>query len=124
MTRAERRIRRELRTVEAMIALYCRRVHQTAGGLCPDCAELAAFARVRLQKCPFGENKPTCANCPVHCYQPRMRKRIGEVMRFSGPRMLLRHPILAVYHLLDGRRESPEVPRAGKKSHDRQHDRV
>ncbi|UCD76454.1 MAG: nitrous oxide-stimulated promoter family protein, partial [Phycisphaerales bacterium] len=85
------------------------------GGLCPDCAELAEFARFRLDKCPYGEDKPTCANCPVHCYQPHMRRRIQEVMRFSGPRMLLSHPILAIFHLLDGRRVAPDLPGASKK---------
>jgi hypothetical protein len=38
-----------------------------------------------------------------------MRDRVKEVMRFSGPRMLLRHPILAIRHLLDGRRERGEA---------------
>jgi len=30
-----------------------------------------------------------------------MKKRIIEVMRFSGPRMLLQHPLLAIAHLID-----------------------
>ena len=33
-----------------------------------------------------------------------MREEVREVMRHSGPRMLRRHPLLAVAHLLDGRR--------------------
>jgi len=31
-------------------------------------------------------------------------------MRASGPRMLFRHPLLAIRHLLDGLREKP-LPR-------------
>jgi hypothetical protein len=31
-----------------------------------------------------------------------MREAVREVMRYAGPRMALRHPILAFLHLLDG----------------------
>jgi hypothetical protein len=30
-----------------------------------------------------------------------MRARIKEVMRYAGPRMLYRHPILALWHQWD-----------------------
>ena len=33
-----------------------------------------------------------------------MRERVREVMRYSGPRMLWRHPVLAAAHLMDGRK--------------------
>jgi len=96
------RITREKRTIEAMIALYCRDNHRTTTALCQDCTALLEYARLRLDKCPFGEDKPTCANCPIHCYKPDMREKIKRVMRYSGPRMLLRHPALAIGHLWDG----------------------
>jgi hypothetical protein len=32
------------------------------------------------------------------------------VMRYAGPRMLWRHPLLAVAHLIDGRRPAPPRP--------------
>jgi hypothetical protein len=98
------RLARERRTVEAMLELYCRGRHRQSG-LCPDCAALREYALARLEKCKFGEAKPTCANCPVHCYQPEMRAKIKQVMRYSGPRMLYRHPVLAFCHLLDGRKK-------------------
>lgn len=115
MSRPQRRLERERRTVEAMIALFCRDVHRTDGGLCPQCAELAAYARKRLEECPFGADKPTCADCPIHCYQPAIREQIQQVMRYAGPRMLFKHPYLAVRHMLDGRRKAPKKPprRAG-----------
>lgn len=109
------RIRRERRTVDAMIALYCRSVHRTRNGLCAECAELAEFARFRLARCPFQERKPTCAKCPVHCYKPHMRRRIKAVMRHAGPRMLRRHPILALRHLMDGRRPAPDTKKGVRK---------
>jgi len=95
---------REKRTVAAMISMYCRGRHGSRKELCPTCADLLAYARRRVDGCPFGEEKPTCANCPIHCYRADMRQRIREVMRYSGPRMLLRHPVLAFLHLIDGRR--------------------
>ena len=62
-------------------------------------------AEVRLEKCPYGLEKPTCANCPIHCYKPGPRARARMIMRYSGPRMLLRHPYLAIAHKLDGFRK-------------------
>ena len=85
-----------------MIRLYCRRQHGPRTELCADCAELLAYARARLSKCPFQEHKPTCARCPVHCYRPDVRERVRAVVRYAGPRMLLRHPFLALRHLIDG----------------------
>jgi hypothetical protein len=96
------RIVREKQTIEAMIRLYCRDLHGTRGEQCADCRELLDYARARLDRCPFQENKPTCNRCPVHCYEPGMRTRIAGVMRHSGPRMLRCHPLLALRHVLDG----------------------
>lgn len=114
---ARGRLRRERRTVEAMIGIACHDLHGSARGeLCADCAELAAYARFRLERCPFGADKPTCGNCKVHCYRPEPRERIQEVMRHAGPRMLLSHPVLALLHVLvDERRPAPAKPprRAG-----------
>ena len=81
-----------------MIRLYCRRKEGNKE-LCPQCLELLEYARMRLSRCPFGENKTTCRLCPVHCYKPEMKKRMQEVMRYAGPRMLLYHPTAACRHL-------------------------
>ena len=95
-----------------MIGIYCRDHHRAGPHLCATCRELAAYAGERLDRCPFGADKPTCANCKVHCYRPEMRDRVKILMRYAGPRMLLRHPILAVMHTwVDARREAPENPR-------------
>lgn len=98
------RIEREKKTIEIMIQLYCRAHHQPADSLCDECQSLLDYALLRLEKCPFQQEKPTCASCPVHCYKPQMRTAVKEVMRYSGPRMLLHHPVLAVMHLFDGRK--------------------
>jgi hypothetical protein len=105
------RVARERKTVTAMLHLYCRRHHGGQGGLCQACAELHAYAMCRLDRCPFGADKPTCAHCPVHCYRADRREQIRAVMRYAGPRMLWRHPYLAIRHLLDGRRPAPTLRR-------------
>lgn len=98
------RLAREARTIEAMIAIYCRDRHGGDRTLCVECADLLDYASCRLQKCPYGAEKPPCADCPIHCYRPAYRERVREVMRHSGPRMLLKHPLLAILHTIDGRR--------------------
>ena len=104
------RISRESGTVAVMISGYCR-AHHAGGGICRECATLRDYALDRLLKCPFGEGKTTCAKCPVHCYRPDMREKIRVVMRYSGPRMLYRHPLMALRHIFDGRRQKPVKPR-------------
>lgn len=95
----------EVRTVEAMILLYCRAHHGAVRELCEDCAGLLEYARERIEKCPFGKEKPVCNQCTVHCYKPESREQIKIVMRYAGPRMLLRHPLLAIRHLARTRRD-------------------
>ncbi len=99
------RLSRELKTVLAMIGIYCKS-HHHAGGLCDQCRELSDYAVLRLARCPFQEDKTTCGKCTVHCYKPEMREQIIKVMRYSGPRMIFHHPILACAHLLDERQSS------------------
>ena len=108
MSNHNSRMTREQRTVEAMIGLYCHGQHGATAGLCPDCQELRSYARKRLQRCPFQEGKTTCAKCPVHCYKPQMREQIRVVMRYAGPRMLYRHPVLTILHFIDGTRKEPQ----------------
>ena len=96
---------REKKIVSEMIALYCHKKHGTKGRICDDCAALDAYAQMRSDKCPFMETKTFCSNCRVHCYKPEMREKIREVMRFSGPRMLTVHPVMAVRHVIESKRE-------------------
>jgi hypothetical protein len=113
--RERRRLARERRTIAAMIALYCRHHHGPRAGPCEACVALDAYARRRLERCVFGSAKPTCANCTVHCYRWEEREAIREVMRWAGPRMLARHPLLALAHVVDGRRPAPRLTRAGRR---------
>jgi hypothetical protein len=104
------RLARELRTIRAMLRIACRDRHGTVDGLCEDCAALADYAEKRLALCPYGAEKPTCANCRIHCYGPRQREQVRDMMRHAGPRMVWRHPYLALMHIVDGRRPAPPRP--------------
>ena len=105
---ARRRLVREWKTVAAMVRCYCRDHHASTADLCPECQGLLDYATLRLDRCRFGAEKPTCANCPVHCYQRDRRDQMKMVMRYAGPRMLWQHPILSLRHRLDGfRKASP-----------------
>jgi len=109
-TRFVRRAR-GLKTIQAMVAMYCRAHHHPGGApLCTECGELLDYAARRLERCVFGDAKPACSNCVVHCYRADMREQIRVVMRWAGPRMLLRHPLLSISHLLDERQPVPTLP--------------
>lgn len=100
---------KEKETVLLMISLYCRKNHNVKNGLCPQCQELLSYAYERSDKCPFMETKTFCSNCKVHCYKPIMREKIKQVMRFSGPRMIFHHPIMAISHLIETKKEKKRL---------------
>ena len=93
------RIESEKKTVGMMIRLYCRR-HEGNRGICQDCSLLLSYAEARLDRCKYGNEKPTCKKCPIHCYKSDMREKMRTVMRWAGPRMMLYHPIEAIKHLI------------------------
>lgn len=92
----------EKKVVSKMIAIHCRSAHRSdryhGNELCGSCEELREYALQRLERCPFGEEKPTCGNCPIHCYKKDMRQKIKEAMRYAGPRMLFLHPLDTIRH--------------------------
>ena len=100
---------REKRTVSLMIRIYCKKKHGTKKGLCSECEALDAYARMRSEKCPFMETKTFCSNCKVHCYKADMREKIRAVMRFSGPRMIFSHPIMAIRHVIESKKEKRKL---------------
>ena len=92
------RIEEEKKVVEQMIRLYCQK-KEGNGELCQNCHELLDYAHSRLDRCRYGEGKPTCKKCPIHCYRPEMKERVRAVMRWSCPRMMLYHPVAAIKHI-------------------------
>lgn len=107
---------RSLKTIGAMVHMYCRgNDHVDRAPLCAECAALLRYAGRRLERCVFGDTKPNCADCTVHCYRADMRERIQVVMRWAGPRMPLLHPILSMAHMLAKRRPVRALPANPKK---------
>jgi len=106
------RIAREEKTIIVMIGMFCRDNHGSKI-LCEDCVGVQDYAIKRLEYCPFQDGKTTCVQCPIHCYKPDMREKIRVIMRYSGPRMVVRHPILAIMHLWDGFRKKPVTRKMG-----------
>ena len=98
--------KRETEAVNRMIALYCRGNHGSKKRqLCPECKALSDYASARVAHCPHMETKTFCSNCKTHCYKPAMREQIRTVMRWSGPRMLLHHPVMAIRHVIETKKE-------------------
>lgn len=83
-----------------MVAIWCRDRHGHDRP-CAQCSSFLAYAEQRLARCPYGDRKPTCARCPVHCYRHEQREHARAVMRHAGPKMLFRHPWLTLTHFVD-----------------------
>jgi hypothetical protein len=99
-----------------MLGIYCRDHHGRADALCADCEQLRVYAHQRLDNCPFQEEKPVCNRCEVHCYSRPRREQVRQVMRYAGPRMPLRHPWLALRHMLDKLRQVPSLARLSERA--------
>lgn|GEM_PF-541992 len=114
----DRSLRRDLKTLARFLEVYCRCRHGAqpkravrisginvaaiAGkriDLCPDCAKLLTHAFVKRSHCPMNP-KPACKHCPNHCYHPAYRRKMQEVMRFSGKRLLITGRLDYIFHML------------------------
>ncbi|WNJ95586.1 nitrous oxide-stimulated promoter family protein [Vibrio ruber] len=103
------RLATEFKTIRAMMKIYCAKYHHGTP-LCESCATLLQYAEQKLDRCPYGQQKPACNQCPIHCYKPEPKAQIRVIMRDSGPRMLLHHPILAIRHLYHEKQACPDKP--------------
>jgi hypothetical protein len=117
----QRKLERDLQLLASFVRVYCRRHHRDAPRaafalrghwpppgarphadpveLCAACRKLLAHAIVMRTRCPL-DPKPACRKCPVHCYAPRYRTQMREVMRYSGRRLVLRGRLDYLLHLL------------------------
>lgn len=103
-------LKREATLLESMVRDYCKR-HYGGERLCDNCKAFLTYALTRLAYCPFGENKPTCLKCKIHCYRSEQKETAKIIMRQEGPRMLFKHPVLTVEHMIKNLKEAPEKPR-------------
>lgn len=93
-------IDREKHTIAFMIQLYCRhRLHQAEPS--EEYRSLIDYCHHRLDHCRWQDEKPACKRCPCHCYAPAQRERVRQIMRWTGPRMILYAPLEVLRHLLN-----------------------
>ena len=92
------RLKREMKTIELMIDIYAKGHPEEA----EECSRLKDYAVKRVENCPYGEEKPACKDCAIHCYSTEMREVVRKVMRYSGPRIIFHSPYLAAAHILHG----------------------
>lgn len=95
------RIEKEKKTIELMINIYCKKKHKSNNCLCNECEELLQYAHKRLDFCKFGNKKSFCSKCPIHCYKSDMKIKIKEVMKFSGPRLVIYSPVEFFKHIFE-----------------------
>ena len=95
------RLKRQADTLRVMIEMYCKAHHQheSAQSVCAECDELTQYALKRLACCPFGQDKPTCDHCKIHCFKPEYKEKIRKAMAYAGPRLMYTHPLMALDHL-------------------------
>lgn len=96
-----KRLVREKKIISVMVNMYCRDVHHSPGALCADCSDALQYANRHIDRCPFKEEKPTCSICIVHCFRAPQKDTIKTIMRYAGPRMAWRHPLLSITHFFD-----------------------
>lgn len=100
-----KRIEEEKSTVALMIVLYCK--HHLKQKMIPrEYQELIEYCASRLAHCRWGEEKPTCLGCPIHCYASDMREKIRAVMRWAGPRMIFYAPLGTIRHIMRAKHKS------------------
>jgi len=102
MAGKQQKIKRERKTIKAMVEIYCKGIHRSKSNLCKGCQAILDYANLRLLKCPYQHDKPTCKNCTTHCYKEPEKSQILKIMNYSESRILFFHPLLAIRHLLDG----------------------
>ena len=105
VSKYEKVLKREKKASAYMIQMYCGKHHKGNGELCPECVQLKEYFWSHLEKCPDKEKKSCCGRCGLRCYPLEKREEIMKVMGYAGPRMLTRHPMVALKHLWDTRRE-------------------
>jgi len=113
-------LKTEFTTIKAMSTIYCKAHHIRVNNErhCNACREFLKYANEKLDRCPYGTSKPTCNKCPIHCYKKDIREQVRIIMRYAGPRMLLKHPILTIKHFKAVKTPVPEsVPLKASNRH-------
>ena len=103
--------KKDIRLIGTFVEVYCAGRHGStrrvifplpAGlgerRLCSACSEFLAYSMAKRMKCPLESEKPTCKACRIHCYATAQRKKVREIMAYSGWRIMLRGRLDYVWH--------------------------
>ena len=90
---------KDKRVILLMISIYCKAQHHT-NDLCENCKTILEYSYKKIDNCPLGNKKVTCKKCKIHCYSKEQKEEVRKIMKYSGPRMIIYHPIIAIKHLL------------------------
>ncbi|MEG0177542.1 nitrous oxide-stimulated promoter family protein [Anaerorhabdus sp.] len=93
----------EKELIKKMIMIYCKGHHHAY--ICEECNDLLIYAIAKIDNCPFMETKTFCSQCKIHCYRSKYKMKIKEVMKYTGPRMLLIDPLVVIKHFIDSRKK-------------------
>ena len=97
--KSNNRTKRKISSVSIMVTMYCNAKH-VKSGLCVPCSKLLDYSIEKINNCKSKVPAAKCSTCKTHCYSITMREQIKSVMRYSGPRMLLYHPVMFIRHTL------------------------
>lgn len=97
------KIDKEKDIVKIMVMMYSKGHDKIPYEKNEELKKLYAYCQARLERCPYKEKKSFCSNCKIHCYEKNKRQQIKAVMKYSGPRMLFKHPILLIKHSMQRR---------------------
>ena len=77
-------------TLYRFIKTYCDNKHsehvKLESMLCAECDHTLNYATQRLKECSY-EIKPSCRDCKTNCYEKGMRKKMAQIMMYSGMRL-------------------------------------
>lgn len=93
------RLEKEKVIFEKMILIYCKNNHKE-NHPCSQCIDIINYGKNKINNCPFDNSKPFCSKCSIHCYEKNVQKKVKEIMRYSGPRIIFYHPITSLKHLI------------------------
>ncbi len=96
------KVSKEKKIVYLMIEIYSKHHDKKELKDNEEMLQLLNYAYKRLDHCPFKDKKSFCSICKIHCYEKTMREKIKKVMRYSGPRIIIYHPILFIKHQFRG----------------------
>ncbi|MGN1361014.1 MAG: nitrous oxide-stimulated promoter family protein [Eggerthellaceae bacterium] len=98
----EKRIQRDLRTLQAIGSIYCGAHHagrpKDSTGMCPECSETILLTHDRAANCPY-DHQGNCQDCTLKCNRGDQQQRIKAIMAYAAPRMLVRHPLMTLEYL-------------------------